>query len=146
MAIFSLRSPRRFAPRDDRGTIGTISALQQPPARGIPRIHPKIKDHRAALRHGLLFEFYDLIGRTTNDSAQLFQCDHGDVLPFFQRIQRFVVDAALQELILRNAVFLHGFPHGPVIKDRIHHPRQIYNLIICRKPAKPYCGYNHNMV
>ena len=67
-----------------------------------------------------LFERDHIIGRTANDLAQLLQGKHSDVSIFLERIQRVIINAALQKLVLRHIVSLHGFPQRPVI-DYLHH-------------------------
>ena len=54
--------------------------------------------------------FDDLIRRAVQNPAQPTERDHGDVPPLFQRVQRSVVNAALEKLILRHALLHHCFP------------------------------------
>ena len=54
--------------------------------------------------------FDDLIRRAVQDPAQSAEGDHGDVPSLFQRVQRSVVNAALEQLILRHALLRHGPP------------------------------------
>ena len=68
-----------------------------------------------------LFELDHIIGRTANDLAQLLQGKHSNVSIFLERIQRVIINAALQKLVLRHIVSLHGFPQRPVINDFPHH-------------------------
>ena len=68
----------------------------------------------------LLFKSNYIVGCAANDFAKLFQRDHGNIVPFFQRIQRFVIDTTLEQLVLGNSVALHGFPHGLIVKDGGH--------------------------
>ena len=68
-----------------------------------------------------LFERDHIIGRTANDLAQLLQGKHSNVSIFLEGIQRVIINAALQKLVLRHIVSLHGFPQRPVINDLPHH-------------------------
>ena len=68
-----------------------------------------------------LFERDHIIGRTANDLAQLLQGKHSDVSIFLERIQRVIINAALQKLILRHIISLHGLPQWSVIDYRHHH-------------------------
>ena len=70
----------------------------------------------------LFLEADHVIGRTAHDAAELFQRDHGDVLVLLQGIQRLVVDAALEKLVLGHAIFAHGIPQWTIIKNGVHHP------------------------
>ena len=92
----------------------------------------------------LFLEADHVIGRTAHDAAELFQRDHGDVAALFQSVQRLVIHAALQQLVLGDATALHSFPQGAVIKPHGHHLSS--QIIIERKAEKLYCGYIHNMV
>ena len=58
----------------------------------------------------LFLEADHVIGRTAHDAAELFQRDHGDVLVLLQGIQRLVVDAALEKLVLGHAIFCAWYP------------------------------------
>ena len=93
---------------------------------------------------GLIREADDIVGGAADDAAELFQRDHGDVAALFQSVQRLVIHAALQQLVLGDATALHSFPQGAVIKHHGHHLSS--QIIIERKAEKPYCGYSHNMV
>lgn len=68
-----------------------------------------------------LFELDHIIGRTANDLAQLLQCEHGDISTLFEGVECVIINAALQKLVLRHIVSLHGFPQRPVINDLPHH-------------------------
>ena len=70
----------------------------------------------------LFLEADHVIGRTAHDAAELFQRDHGDVLVLLQGIQRLVVDAALEKLVLGHAIFAHGIPQWTIIKNGVHPP------------------------
>ena len=50
------------------------------------------------------FDFDDLVRRAVQDPAQPTQRDHRDVPALFQRIQRPVVDAALEQQFLSHAL------------------------------------------
>ena len=60
----------------------------------------------------------DLIWGAVQNSAELFKRQHGDVAVLLQRIQRMVINAAPQELILRNISILHGRPERAVVDHR----------------------------
>ena len=49
------------------------------------------------------------------------QEDDSDVSIFLERIQRVIINAALQKLVLCHIVSLHSFPQRPVINDLPHH-------------------------
>ena len=68
-----------------------------------------------------LFERDHIIGRTANDLAQLLQGKHSNVSIFLEGIQRVIINAALQKLVLCHIVSLHSFPQRPVINDLPHH-------------------------
>ena len=58
----------------------------------------------------LFLEADHVIGRTAHDAAELFQRDHGDVAALFQSVQRLVIHAALQQLVLGDATALSRKP------------------------------------
>lgn len=60
--------------------------------------------------YGLFYESHDVIGGAVKDSTQLLQRDQRDILILFQCIQRFVVDAAFEKLVLGHFPFLHRLP------------------------------------
>ena len=70
--------------------------------------------------HQSLLKGHNVVGRTAHDHAEFFEGDHGDVFVLLQGIQRPVVSAALQELVLRHIVALHGFPQRIVVEN-LHH-------------------------
>ena len=47
-----------------------------------------------------LFEFYDLIRCASDDLTEFFQGQEGDVLVLLQRIQRLMVQAVVEKIIL----------------------------------------------
>ena len=55
-------------------------------------------------------DFNNVIWCTSNDFTELFQCGDCNVTILFQRIQRFIVNAAFDQMILRHLLFFHGFP------------------------------------
>lgn len=81
----------------------------------------------------VLFKFNDIVGSAADNHAKLFQRDHCDILALFQRVERFVVDTALQQLVLRYFPFFHRLPHRTVVENRAHPPKdfsqQLYSLL-----------------
>lgn len=75
------------------------------------------------------YDPHHVVGRAAHQTAQLFQRDHGDVPVLSQGIQRLVVDAVLQQVVLGYAIFAHGFPQRTVIKNGVH-PRCIADSFI----------------
>ena len=71
-----------------------------------------VKKKNRLIRGGLFFETDYIIGRAVQDRADLFQRQHGDVVPLLDGIQRLIVDAGLQQTVLGDPLALHGFPHG----------------------------------
>ena len=69
-----------------------------------------LKINRQHNAGGLLCESHDVIGGAVKDSTQLLQRDQRDILILFQCIQRFVVDAAFEKLVLGHFPFLHRLP------------------------------------
>ena len=67
-------------------------------------------DAASLRRPSFRFYFDDLIRRAVQDPAQSAEGDHGDVPSLFQRVQRSVVNAALEQLILRHTLLRHGPP------------------------------------
>lgn len=110
----------------------------------LPVLLLKSKANSGRPSAGLIGEADDVIGGAADNAAELFQRDHGDVAALFQSVQRLVIHAALQQLVLGDATALHSFPQGAVIKHHGHHLSS--QIIIERKAEKPYCGYSHNMV
>lgn len=53
---------------------------------------------------------YDIVWRTVQNTAQLFQGQHGDIPALFQGIQRLVVDPLLEQSILADLSALHRCP------------------------------------
>ena len=104
----------------------------------------EVRKYSGSPSAGLIGEADDVIGGAADNAAELFQRDHGDVAALFQSVQRLVIHAALQQLVLGDATALHSFPQGAVIKHHGHHLSS--QIIIERKAEKPYCGYSHNMV
>ena len=90
------------------GSVGLLFCVQRNSGRRHRRQRP-------------LFERDQIAGRTANDLAQLLQGKHGDVSVLFERIQRVIINAALQKLVLCHIVSLHSFPQRPVINDLPHH-------------------------
>lgn len=52
----------------------------------------------------------DIIWGTANKPAQFLQRFNSNVLVLFQRVQRFIINTAFEQLILRNAMRLHCLP------------------------------------
>ena len=69
-----------------------------------------LKINRQHNAGGLLCESHDVIGGAVKDSAQFFQGDQRDILILFQRVQRLVINAAFEKLILGHLLLLHRFP------------------------------------
>ena len=56
-----------------------------------------------------------------------------------------IINAALQKLVLRHIVSLHGFPQAR--NQRFPSPHFLSDKeIICGILRKPYCDYTHNTV
>ena len=89
------------------GSVGLLFCVQRNSGRRHRRQRP-------------LFELDQIAGRTANDLAQLLQGKHGDVSTLFEGVERVIINAALQKLVLRHIVSSHGFPQRPVI-DYLHH-------------------------
>ena len=58
----------------------------------------------------LICELDNVIWRAADNLTQPLQSDDRDVFVLFQRIQRFVIDPALQQLILTDTMLLHCLP------------------------------------
>ena len=67
------------------------------------------------------YETNDIVWRTVYDSAELFQRQQSDIFVLLQGVQCFVIDAVFQEMVLRDALFCHGFPQGSIIDHLNHH-------------------------
>ena len=67
-------------------------------------------DAASLLHPSFRFYFDDLIRRAVQDPAQPAERNHGDVPSFFQGVQRSVVNAALEQLILRHTLLCHCSP------------------------------------
>ena len=64
-------------------------------------------------------KLYNIIRSAADDGAYLLQSKHGDVPALFQRIKGPVINAALQELVLRRFLFLHRRPQRAIVDHRI---------------------------
>ena len=63
-----------------------------------------------------LLYFHDFIRRTIQNPAYATERNNGDVPSFFQRVQRPVINAALEQLILRHSLFRHCIPQRPIVE------------------------------
>lgn len=98
------------------------------------------------LSPALFFERYNVVGRTVKNITQLFQREQGDVLILFQRVQSLVVNAGLQQLILRYMTCLHRLPKRPIV-DNLNHPAlALLHSSIGRFSVNQYCGDCHNIL
>ena len=52
----------------------------------------------------------DIVGRAAQDPAQAFQCGQSDIFIFSQAVQRFIIDPAFDQLVLRDVLFFHSHP------------------------------------
>ena len=86
------------------------------------------KGCRDSLSAALLFERYDIVGGTSDDVTKSFQCKQGNVLVLFEGIERFVVDAVLQELVLRDIAFSHCLPQWAEINHAAYHLPQMLSI------------------
>lgn len=68
------------------------------------------KNCQALKLSSLLLKFHNIVGRAADDRAEFFQRDHRDILALFQRIQRLIVDATFEQLVLRDIFPLHRLP------------------------------------
>ena len=48
--------------------------------------------------------------RAVQDPAQAFQCGQSDIFIFPQAVQRFIINPAFDQLVLRDVLFFHGCP------------------------------------
>ena len=71
-------------------------------------------------RRRLSDKFNNIIWGAVNQLAELFKCQHRDVLSLFQRIQGLIVKPILQQIILRNTFFLQRLPQRLVTDDCPH--------------------------
>ena len=62
------------------------------------------------------FYFHNLIRCAVQNPAQPTERNHRDVSSLFQGIQRPVVNAALEQLILGHTLLLHGLPQRPIVE------------------------------
>lgn len=76
------------------------------------------------------FYFHDLIRRAVQNPAQAAEGKHGDVPSLFQGVQRAVVNAGLEELILRHALLRHGFPQRRIVEHRNRHHLEATAIIV----------------
>ena len=74
---------------------------------------------------GLSFEFHYIVWCASDDRTQLFQRKHGDVLVLLEGVKRLVVDAMVQQVVLRHAPALHRFPKRTVVD----HPLTTYSSL-----------------
>lgn len=65
------------------------------------------------------FYFHNLIRCAVQNPAQPTERDHGNISSLFQGVQRSVVNAALEQLILRHALFSHCYPQRPIVEHEI---------------------------
>ena len=86
------------------------------------------KGCRDFLSTALLFERYDIVWGASDDVAKLFQRKQGNVLVLFEGIERFVVDAVLQELVLCDIAFSHCLPQWAEINHAAYHLPQILSI------------------
>ena len=82
------------------------------------------------LRRSLINKSDDIVGSAADYAAQLLHREQGDVAVFLEGIQRFVVNASLEKLILGYIHALHGFPQRSVVNYCTHLPDTIYNNYI----------------
>ena len=94
----------------------------------------------------LFFEHYNVVGRTAKNITQFFQSEKGDVLILFQRVQSLVVNAGLQQLILRYMTRLHRLPKRPIVNNLNHPAHALLHSSIGRFSVNQYCGDCHNML
>ena len=83
----------------------------------------------------VLLYLYYFVRSAAYYPAQLFQSDHRDILILFQRVQRFGIYAAFEQLILRNALLLHSVPQR-IIREYCDHPHNSFHanyIMACRK-------------
>ena len=99
----------------------TLADTRKREARRLPVLLLKSEGNSGSPSAGLIGEADDVIGGAADNAAELFQRDHGDVAALFQSVQRLVIHAALQQLVLGDATALHSFPQGAVIKHHGHH-------------------------
>lgn len=74
---------------------------------------------------GLSFEFHYIVGCASDDRTQFFQREHGDVLVFLEGVQRLVVDAMVQQIVLRDAFDSHRLPQWSIVD----HPTTTYSFL-----------------
>ena len=81
---------------------------------------PPKKQKATDQRRRLSDKFNNIIWGAVNQLAELFKCQHRDVLSLFQRIQGLIVKPILQQIILRNTFFLQRLPQRLVTDDCPH--------------------------
>ena len=86
---------------------------------------PDVKQAARCLSGGLSFEFHYIVGCASDDRAQLFQREHGDVLVLLEGVKRLVVDPMVQQIVLRDAFVFHGLPQWAVVD----HPITTYSFL-----------------
>ena len=84
------------------------------------RIQSEKRLPRQIASEAALLEGHDVIWRAANDFAQLFNGEQCDILSLFDGVQRFVINAAFQQLILRDLLFFHGLPKRAIINHPNH--------------------------
>ena len=52
----------------------------------------------------LIHKTDDIVGRAAQDPAQAFQCGQSDIFIFPQAVQRFIIDPAFDQLVLRDVL------------------------------------------
>lgn len=84
----------------------------------------RIQNEKRLLRpvasEAALLEGDDVIWRAADDFAQLFNGEQCDILSLFDGVQRFVINAAFQQLILRDLLFFHCLPKRAVVNHPDH--------------------------
>ena len=83
-----------------------------------------------SFRRSLVGKSDDIVGRAADYAAQLFHGEQGDIAVFLEGIERLIIDAALEQLILGHIQSLHGFPQRSVVNNCSHLPCMIYNNYI----------------
>ena len=75
-----------------------------------------LKNETVSSRETVLFlKTNNIIGGAVQDETELFQGQQGDIVPFFQGIQVFVIDAGLEKAVLTDPFACHGFPQRRII-------------------------------
>ena len=65
---------------------------------------------RIRTRLRLIDEPDDIVGRAVQNPAQAFQCGQSDIFIFPQAVQRFIINPAFDQLVLRDVLFFNSHP------------------------------------